>query len=64
MHFLDEALFLNMTLIDDVPFVEDTHVVLNILSSCVTGQPSYFTWTIPTSYSFLFFLVGFDRRIM
>jgi hypothetical protein len=38
-------------------------VVLGILSSCVTHQYFYLTWIIPPS-SFLFFLAGFDMRVM
>jgi hypothetical protein len=45
-------------------FFGDTQVVLDILSLCVACQPSYFTRIIFPSPSFLFLLVGFDRRIM
>jgi hypothetical protein len=49
---------------DDFPFLGDAHVGLGILSSCIVHQPFYFTWTIPLASSFLYFLVGFDKRIM
>jgi hypothetical protein len=37
---------------------------LGILFSCVACQPSYFTWTIPPFPSFLFLLMGFDKKVM
>jgi hypothetical protein len=36
VHFLDKALFQYMAHINDLPLLGDTHVVLGILSSCVT----------------------------
>jgi len=63
-HFLDEVLSQDMAHIYDIPFLGNTQVVLGILSSCVTYQPSYFTWTIFPSSSFLFFLMNFDKIIM
>jgi hypothetical protein len=36
MHFLDKALFQYVVHINDLPLLGDTHVVLGILSSCVT----------------------------
>jgi hypothetical protein len=64
MHFLDEALSQDVMHIDNFPFLGDAHVDLGILSSCVTYRPSYFTWTILLSFSFLSLLVGFDKRVM
>jgi hypothetical protein len=49
---------------DDFPFLGDAHVGLGILFSCIVHQPSYFTQIIPFSSFFLYFLVGFDRKIM
>jgi hypothetical protein len=60
---LDEVLFQNMAHIDDLPLLGDAHVALGILSSCVTCQPSYFTWTI-LPYSFLSLLASFDKKVM
>jgi len=62
-HFLDEALFYDVAHINDLPLLGNAHVALGILSSYVTCQPSYVTWTI-SSYSFLSLLVGFDKRVM
>ncbi len=50
--------------IDDLPLLGDAQVALGILSSCVIRQPSYLTWTMPSSSSFLSFLVGFNKRVM
>ncbi len=63
MHFLDEALFQDVIHINDLLLPGYAHVVLGILSSCVTHQPFYHTWIILPS-SFLSFLVGFDMRVM
>ncbi len=63
-HFLDEVLFQDVVHIDDLPFLGNAHVVLGILFSCVARRPSYFTSTIHLSFSFLSFLVSFDRKIM
>jgi hypothetical protein len=49
---------------DDFPFLGYAHVGLGILFSCIVHQPSYFTQTILLFSSFLYFLVGFDRKIM
>ncbi len=49
---------------DNLLLLGDAHVVLGILFSCVTCQPSYFTWTIFLLFSFLFFLASFDEKIM
>jgi hypothetical protein len=49
---------------DDFLFLGDVHVGLGILSSCIIHRPSYFTRTILLYFSFLYFLVGFNRRIM
>jgi len=62
-HFLDEVLSQDMVHVDDLPLLGDTHVALFILSSCVIRQPSYLKRTIPL-FSFLSFLVGFNKRIM
>jgi hypothetical protein len=63
-HFLDEALFQNMTHIDDLPFLGDTQVALGILSSsCVAHRPSYLTQIVLYFSSFLSFLVGFDEKV-
>jgi hypothetical protein len=64
MHFLDEILFQDVVHIDDLPLLGNVEVVLGILSSCVVHQPSYFTRTIFFSFSCLYFLVGFDKRVM
>jgi hypothetical protein len=53
-----------MVHIDDILFLGDAQVALDILSSCVIHQPSYPTWTIYLFFSFLSLLVGFDMRIM
>jgi hypothetical protein len=50
--------------INDLPFSGDTQVVLAILSSCVVHQPSYVTWTIFSSSSFLYLLASFDKNVM
>jgi hypothetical protein len=63
-HFLNEILSQNVAHIDDFPLLGDTQVVLGILSSCAVHRPSYFTRTIPPSFSFLFLLTVFDKRIM
>jgi len=63
-YFLDEVLSQDMAHIDDLPFLANAHVVLEILSSCVTCQLYYLTQTILLSFSFLFLLAGFNRRIM
>jgi len=60
MHFLDEVLYQDMVHINDLLF----QVVLGILSSSVACQPSYFTWTIFFSSSFLSLLVGFKMKTM
>ncbi len=64
IHFLDEVLFQNMTHINDLLFLGDAHVALGILFSCVIHKPPYLTWIIFLSFSFLFFLVGFNRKVM
>jgi hypothetical protein len=48
--------------IDDFPLLGDPQVVLGILSSCVAHWPFYSTWT--NFFSFLYFLVGFNKNIM
>ncbi len=50
--------------VDDLLFLGDVLVTLGILSLCIVHRPFYFTWTILFSFSFLSFLVGFDKRIM
>ncbi len=62
-HFLDEELFQDVVHINDLPFLGNTQVVLGILSSRVVHQPSYFIRTIYIFF-FLYFLVGFDKRVM
>jgi hypothetical protein len=61
---LDNVLSQDMVHIDDVPFLGDSYVVLGILSSCVACGLSYFTWTIPPFLSFLYLMVGLDKRVM
>jgi hypothetical protein len=63
MHFLDETLSQNVVHIDDFPLLGDAQVALGILSSCITRQPFYFTWTIPFSFV-LSFLTGFNKKVM
>jgi hypothetical protein len=43
MHFLDEVLSQDVTHIDNLLLLGDTHVTLGILYLCVACQPSYFT---------------------
>jgi hypothetical protein len=64
MFFLDEILFQDVAHINDL-LLGDTQVALGILSSCVIRQPFYLT-QIQTilPFSFLFFLVGFNKRVM
>ncbi len=62
--FLDEALSHNVAHIDDLPLLGDAQVALSILFSCVAHRPSYRTWTILLLFSFLFLLVGFERKVM
>ncbi len=63
IHFLNEALSQNMAHIDDLLLIRDAQVVLGILASCVTCQPSYFIRTLPP-FSSLSFLVGLNRKVM
>jgi hypothetical protein len=63
-HFLDEVLSQDVAYINNLLLLGDTQVVLGILSSCVIHQPSYFTWIIFFSFSFMSLLVGFDGRVM
>jgi hypothetical protein len=66
-HFLDEALFYNVTHIDDLPFLQNAQVALGVLFSYVAHRLSYLTRTVsPLSpfSSLLFLLVGFDKRVM
>jgi hypothetical protein len=60
-HFLDEVLSQDVVHIDDL-LLGDTQVALGILSSCVSRQPSYLTWTV--SLSFMSFLTSFNKKIM
>ncbi len=60
---MDEALSQGLMHIDDLRFMGDTHVALNILSSCVACQPFYFMRKIPFYSSFLSLLVGFDNKV-
>jgi hypothetical protein len=60
---LDEALSQDVAHIDDLLFLGDAQTALGILSSYVTRQPSYLTWTILPSL-FLSLLVGFNKKIM
>jgi len=62
-HFLDEALSQDMAHINDLSFLGDVWVALGILSSCLIRRPYYFTRTI-LPFSFLSFLVGFDKEVM
>jgi hypothetical protein len=64
MHFLDEALFQNVSHIDDISLLGDTQVALGILFSYVVCQPSYLTQIIALSSSFLSFLAGFNKKVM
>jgi hypothetical protein len=63
-HFLDDVLSQDVAHIDDLPFLGDAHVALDILSSYATHRPSYLTWIVPLSFSFLCFLTSFDKRVM
>jgi len=62
-HFLDEILSQNVVHIDDFPLLGNAQVVLGILSSCITRQPFYLTWTIPP-YFVLSFLTSFNKKVM
>jgi hypothetical protein len=62
MHFLDEVLSQDVAHINDLPFLGETQVALGILSSCVTHQPSYFTYIVLPS--FLSILARFNKKIM
>jgi hypothetical protein len=64
MHFLDEALFQNVSHIDDISLLGDTQVALGILFSYVVCRPSYLTQIIPLSSSILSFLAGFNKKVM
>jgi len=63
-HFLDEALFHNVTHIDDLSFLQDAQVALGVLFSYVAHRLSYLTRTVSPFSSLLFLLVGFDKRII
>ncbi len=52
-----------MVHIDDLPLLANAQVVLGILFSCVAHQPSYLTQIVPIFCSFLFLLVGFNRKV-
>jgi hypothetical protein len=57
VHFLDGALSQDVTHIDDPPFLKDTHVALDILSSCVGVN-----FLISHGhYPFFFLLVSFSK---
>jgi hypothetical protein len=60
MRFYFKMWFISMTLF----FWETPRLLWAFLSSCVACQPSYFAQTIYFFLSFLYFFVGFDRRIM
>jgi hypothetical protein len=63
-HFLDEVLSQDVVHIDDLPFLENIQVILDILSSCV-NLLTLLSHIDNTSFFFLFFfLMGFDKRIM
>jgi hypothetical protein len=47
MHFLDEALSLEVAHIDDLLLLGHAQVGLGILSSCVVRRPFYLTWAVP-----------------
>jgi len=59
-HFLDEVLSQDVVHIDEINLLGNTHV----WSSCVAHQPSYLSWIISSSFSFLFLLIGFDNKVM
>jgi len=63
-HFLDEVLSQDVVHIDEINLLGNTQVTLGIWSSCVAHQPSYFSWIVPFYFSFLFFWVSFDKRVM
>jgi hypothetical protein len=63
MHFLDEVLSRDVVHIDDFILLGDSHVPLDILSSCVIYQPFYLRQTI-FLFSSLFFLTCFNMRVM
>jgi hypothetical protein len=53
-----------MAHIDDLLFLGDTQVVFDILSSCVVRQPFYLIQTLPSSSSFLYLSMNFDKKVM
>ncbi len=61
-HFLDEVLSQDVAHINDLFFLGDVQVALGILSSYAVCWSFYLTQIIPPS--FLFLLVGFDKRVM
>jgi hypothetical protein len=68
MHFLDGNLFQDVVHNNDFPLLgdaqfENAQVVLDILSSCVICQP-YFIRTIFPPFSFLSFLVNFNKKVV
>jgi hypothetical protein len=62
-HFMDEVLSHDVAHINNLPLVGGAQVALDILFSCVTHRPSYFTRTIPLLFS-LSILASFDKKIM
>ncbi len=58
-HFLDEALFHNVTHINDFPLLQDAQVALGILFSYVAHRLSYLTQTVSLFSSLLFSFGGF-----
>jgi len=62
--FLDEILSQDVVHINDLLILGNAQIALGILFSFVTRQPSYLTQTIFPSSFFLFFLVGFNKKVM
>ncbi len=57
-NILVEALFQDVVHINDFLLLGNAHVMLGILSSCVTCQPSYVTYKF---FYFIFFHVSFGE---
>jgi hypothetical protein len=50
--------------INGLPLLRDTHVVLDILSSCIVRRFSYLTQAIYPSFFVLFLLANFDKIVI
>ncbi len=62
-HFLNEVLFQDSAHINDLSFLGDTQVTLGILSSYVV-QSTFLFHTDNISFFLLFFLSGFNKKVM